>query len=220
MTNTETGEQCWGTGCIDDEDELPGGSGSDKPGPSGPSSLANITVENCSSVASQRISFAVSWLQNNMAAIDETMRQSGVLMSWPGNSRENFEDKLHKSLKFECINQKNKCAGLWGRVVPILHQKRVALCTDTIDASAGYVPSRMDELYIHVIGHEIAHLVRLNDHAGNCGFSAAVGFAAEYGFRGDPYQGDSTGPCAAPSSFDLSDKLNSGNMDKPIVSSK
>jgi hypothetical protein len=105
MTNTESGEQCWGTGCIDPGNQtLPGGSGSDKPGSGSPYLLPNIDVENCSDTAARRISFAVSWLQDNLNTIDATMEASNVLMSWPGNSRQNFEDKLHKDLKFECIN--------------------------------------------------------------------------------------------------------------------
>jgi hypothetical protein len=221
MTNTETGEQCWGTGCIDAGNQtLPGGSGSDKPGSSGLYLLSNIDVENCSDAASQRISSAVAWLQDNLPAIDATMSQSNVLMDWPGNSRKNFEDKLHKDLKFECINQKNKCERLWGRTVPILHQQRVALCTDSIDEAAGTDPLDRDALYIHVISHEIGHFVRLNGHASNCSFSDAVGFAAEYAFRGIPYQPGTRGPCSSPSGFDIADKLNSGNMEKPLVSSK
>jgi predicted Zn-dependent protease len=63
----------------------------------------------------------------------------------------------------------------------------VALCTDNIDGAAGPISSNRDALYIHVISHEIGHLVRLNGHASNCSFSDALGFAAEYAFRGIPY---------------------------------
>ena len=217
-TDLETGEQCWGTGCIDAGDqELPGGSGSNDPGSSGPILLSNITTEDCSDAAARRISNSVAWLQNNMSAIDATMQGSNILMFWPGNSRENFEEKLHKDLEFACINGKNKCDRLWGRTVPVIHQKRVALCTNSIDDGAGHNAARMDQLYIHVIAHEIGHLVRLNGHAGNCGFSYALGYAAEYGFRGIPYQAASTGPCRDPFGFDIDDKLSSGNMDKPLT---
>ena len=217
-TDLETGEQCWGTGCINAGDqEVPGGSGSNDSGPAGPVLLSNITTKDCSDTTSQRISKSVAWLQNNMSAIDATMRGSNILMFWPDNSRENFEDKLQKDLKFVCINQKNKCNSLWGRTVPVLHQKRVALCTDSIDDSAGHSAARMDQLYIQVIAHEIGHLVRLNGHAGDCSFSYAVGFAAEYGFRGIPYSAGHLGPCSDPYGFDLEDKLTSGNMDKPLL---
>lgn len=225
MTDLETGETCWGTECGDPE---PGEITTDRSTPA-VDPLSKVTTEDCSSADAQRIGFAVKWLQDNMHLIDAKMQQSTVLMSWPGNSRENFEDKLHKDLKFVCINQKNKCSGLFGIVYPVFAQQRVNLCTATINDAADNDPAEMDALYIHTVGHEVGHLVRLNTHGKDCverftdpSFSGAVGFAAEYAFRGTPYDPKIyTNGCpgqAALEPFSLEDKLN--NMEKPVQAEK
>lgn len=225
MTDLETGDKCVGTECFGTE---PGEIGTDR-APPADNSLSEVTTEDCSSADAQRIGFAVKWLQDNLPLIDAKMAESVILQSWPGNSRENFADKLDKRLKFVCISQKNKCSGLFGITYPVFAQKRVNLCTSTINDAADHDPYTMDALYIHTVSHEIGHLIRLNAHGNDCvkrftepTFSDALGFAAEYAFRGIPYDpAVYTKGCpgqSAPERFDLSDKLN--NMEQPIQSEK
>jgi hypothetical protein len=184
----------------------------------------NVTTEDCSVADSRRIGDAVTWLKNNIPAITHKMLESPDLMSWPGNTRENFEEKLDKDLKFYCISQKNKCDDLFGIVHPVVAQKRINLCSAQINESGGSDSAAIDALYVGVVAHEIGHLIRLNTHPGGCvtrftdgSFSDALGFAAEYAFRGIPYDPKAyAGGCPGldPQPFSWEDKLN--NMEQPI----
>lgn len=213
LTNQETGETCWGAGC------LPGGenpSGSAGNAPSASALPSNVTTEDCTGADTQRIGDAIIWLKNNLPLIDAKMAQSSHLMSWPGNSRENFQEKLDKPLKFVCINQKNKCDDLYGIVYPVFAQKRVNLCTTNINDDANGSAHASSALYIQTISHEIGHLIRLNAHGSDCwkryeepGFSHAVGFAAEYAFRNIPYDPAvyTAGCSSAPQPVVITDKF-------------
>ena len=223
LIDQSTGEGCWGVDCME-------GSDGDLPGPSGgngqtPASLPpNVTTEDCSSVDSQRIGDAVTWLKNNIPAITSKMTESPYLMSWPGNTRENFEEKLDKPLKFHCISGKAKCDDLLGITYPVFAQSRVNLCSAEINASRSGNTVGTAALYAHVVAHEIGHLIRLNTHKTGCvarytdgTFSDALGFAAEYAYLGQPYDPaayDGNCPGLTPEPFDLQDKLN--NMERPV----
>ena len=202
MTDQGTGERCLGTGCMEDGDDLPIQT-DPSTGPPPVYLPPNVTTEGCSSADSRRIGDAVTWLKNNIPAISAKMAESSYLMSWPGNTREKFEEKLDKDLEFHCISQKNKCDDLLGVTYPVFAQQRVNLCSAEIDASGGGDAAKTDGLYIQVVAHEIGHLIRINTHQGGCitrftdgSFSDALGFAAEYAFRGEPYTPRTTPPAA------------------------
>jgi len=193
MTDQATGERCVGIDCADKAPPV-----ADKnPVPVTPSYVlpSNVTTEGCSSTDSKRIGQAVEWLQDNLTSIGAKMLESSpYLMYWPGNSRENFREKLDKDLKFVCINEKDKCNRLWGITYPIVAQQRINLCTTNLNQAGGGDAVKTDSLYVHVVAHEIGHLVRLNAHSSSCvkrytegTFSDALGFAAEYAFLGIPY---------------------------------
>jgi hypothetical protein len=91
------------------------------------------------------------------------------LMDWPGGSRSKFAKKLRSRLKIRCIDSKSKCdptgkKTLRGRVVPILAQRRIALCTNNIASTSSKTGESEIALYIGVLAHEVAHLVRVNSH--------------------------------------------------------
>ena len=146
----------------------------------------NLEVKDCSSSAAKKIDAAVTWLRDNITKVDQKMGKNN-LMDWPGKSRKKFLRKLDKKLKFVCRDERNVCTKKkWvGHVVPILHQKRVALCTNLLSSQADYV---------RVIAHEISHLVRLNKHRRKCEdkykkprFSQSLGMAASHAYKGTNY---------------------------------
>ena len=224
MEDLNTGDKCQGIDCVGWNPPPATGSG-------GYTLPNNVTTEDCSSADSERIGRSVEWLQDHLSLIDDKMAESIYLVSWPGNSRENFKEKLDKDLKFVCINQKDKCNRLVGKVYPVFAQKRVNLCTTAINQAANGV--QRDASYVGIIAHEIGHLVRLNNHTPfsystcearftNGSFSDAVGFAAEYAFRGVPYDPvslieDNCRP-PQPEPFDWTRKPE--NMEPPILSEK
>jgi hypothetical protein len=189
MENQETGEKCWGSDCLD-----PNGNGSSGGSPW----LANVQVHDCNDLEEEKIVVGVRWLQDNLAAIDAQMGRNG-LMSWPSNSRANFQDKLDKQLKFYCINDKNKCEDgrLRGIVHPVVAQQRINLCTENMRNDADARGISRQSYYIHLIAHEIGHLVRINTHRSDCRerftnprFSQALGLAAESAHRGVSYNAE------------------------------
>jgi hypothetical protein len=188
IENQDTGEQCWGSGCWD------GGGGG---GSAGGSStwLSNVEVHDCNDLETEKIEVGVRWLQDNLALIDAQMGRNG-LIDWPGNSRANFEEKLAKQLKFYCINDKKKCedGSLRGIVHPVVAQKRINLCTQNMRDDADARGISRQSYYIHLIAHEVGHLVRINTHRSGCSerftdprFSGALGLAAEVAHRGVDY---------------------------------
>ncbi len=192
IENQETGEQCWGQDCSD----MTGGTQSSSGG-GGYATLPNVRIYDCNDGETEKIDQSVRWLQQNMAAIDGQMGRNG-LMDWPGNSRENFSDKLSEELKFYCINQKNKCTRerdtLLGKVYVGVAQKRVNLCTENIREVADTLGVDRQSLYTAVVAHELGHLVRLNAHRASCEdsftrprFSQALGLAVEAAYRGLDY---------------------------------
>jgi hypothetical protein len=207
---------------MESDEKLPGTSGT----PSGGSDFPfNVRADDCSVADDGRIRFAVAWLQDNVPLITAKMMESTHLMSWPGNSRENFEQKLNRDLKFVCISQKDKCEDLWGIVYPVVAQGRINLCSAQIRQAAGSDPVKLDALFIHVVAHEIGHLVRLNAHKNDCeerytdpGFSYAVGLAAEYAFLDEPYDPSRYTAGCRPPPFDWTRKVE--NMEKPLQSQK
>ena len=195
IENLETGERCWGGDCSD---MTGGGSPGSGGGSTASSGLANVETYDCTASETADIELAVAWLSENLSSIDAQMGRNS-LMDWPGNSRENFEDKLSKRLKFYCINDKDKCGdgGLKGIVHPVVAQKRINLCAQNIrdDASARGISRQAH--YVHTIAHEIGHLVRINAHRSSCReefndprFSTAIGVAAEAAHRGVTYDAD------------------------------
>ncbi|MCI0506157.1 MAG: hypothetical protein L0Z73_08605 [Gammaproteobacteria bacterium] len=185
-SNPETGEKCQGLECVGIETSS-NNSGDSK------LRLSNVDVESCNELEENKIHFAVDWLQKNLPAIDAQMGRNG-LISWPDNSRENFADKLRKDLKFVCISEKNKCDDLLGIVYPVVAQKRINLCTSSIRDNAAKRGINNKTLYVHVVAHEVGHLVRLNKHRNNCAerytnprFSQSLGLAAESAYLGVTY---------------------------------
>jgi hypothetical protein len=198
IENQETGEQCWGGDCSHMSDRgSPSGSGSTW-------SLANVETHDCSASETEKIHVGVGWLQDNLPAIDQQMGRNG-LMDWPGNSRENFEDKLHKELKFYCINEKKKCdKGIGGVTYPVAAQKRINLCTENIVDRVSEVITEQSS-YIRTIAHEIGHLVRWNSHRSDCSFSMSLGLAAQVAHLGVDYDADDFGGgwCPSPPSTSM-----------------
>ncbi len=200
-SNPKTGEKCQGLDCV-------------SPKKSGNSSVRIGTVQtiDCNELEENKIHSAVNWLKQNLSALDQQMGKN-KLVEWPGNSRKKFKKKLGKKLKFVCISQKKKCGKLLGIVYPVVAQKRINLCTNSIrDYADGWAIPR-GAAYAHVIAHEIAHLVRLNAHRNQCRdkyvkprFSRTLGLAAEYAFRGMTYQAsdfDSACPSSKAASMDI-----------------
>jgi hypothetical protein len=225
MTDGDTGETCWGAACFEiAEPDLP----EPEPAPDAVRLPANVSTENCSRRDSERIGFAVQWLQGNLPLIDQRMLESPELMFWPGDSRRKFEEKLHQELKFVCIDDKNKCGGLFGITHPVFAQRRINLCTENINRAGKGQSMQTDALYVHLVGHEIGHLVRLNSHSGGCiarytdgSFSDALGLAAEYAFLGqtyDPRDHADVCPRLDASAFGLEGKPDS--MDRPVQAQK
>jgi len=187
-TNIETDERCTGLECPGLEDiEIP-----DRP-PSSTVWVANVETYGCNDLERNKIHIAVDWLSHHMNAIGGQLGRNGLL-DWPGNSRENFEEKLEKKLKFHCINEKDKCNGLLGIVYPVVAQKRVNICANSIRDQADRLNIPRKALYVHVVAHEIGHLVHLNSHRSACDdyysnprFSQSLGLAAEFAYRGLTY---------------------------------
>lgn len=186
--NPETGETCVGLDCTDLGDvDIP-----DTPD-TGLIRVSTVETYDCSDLETNKIHFAVDWLKTNLSGLDERMGSNG-LMAWPGNSRNKFADKLEKELKFYCISGKDKCDDLLGIVYPVLAQKRINLCTNSIRDDADGRDILRKASYVHVIAHETGHLIRFNEHRNNCidlysnpRFSQSVGLAAEYAYRGLTY---------------------------------
>ena len=178
-------------------------------------SAANATEyvwKDCGSADRTKIRAAVKWLKTNLSKIDDNMGKRG-LMSWPGKSRDKFIKKLDKKLSIRCRSAASKmCApkevgtGVFrttrGRVIPILHQRRIDLCLDNIAKSGD--SAREDTAYLtSVIAHEIAHLIRLNTHRTTCvkkyekpRFSQSVGLATFHAYMQTRYQStDYTSRC-------------------------
>lgn len=155
----------------------------------------DLSFTDCSVTARRNATLAVVWLQNSLHRVDAQMGENN-LEDWPGNSRSRFRSKLRKRLRIRCISSRRRCEArngrfLRGRVVPILHQRRIALCVNNFDKS-----SRGRELadFIMVIAHEVGHLVRFNGHRRTCSdryyrprFSQSVGLAAKHAALGTTY---------------------------------
>lgn len=154
-----------------------------------------LVFKRCNAKEKKKIKKAVRWLRNNFGKISRQMGKNG-LMDWPGKSKKKLKKKLtRKKIKFRCIGDKKRCqpkkkkngyyGQLKGRAVPILHQRRVALCTNALQGRGEYAA---------VIMHELAHLVRINAHRSKCKkrcrkprFSESVEQATFAAYTGDPY---------------------------------
>lgn len=189
MENPQTGETCRGADCANMGGTSSPGSGTGSSG-GDPWRLANVETYDCTGQETEKIHIGVEWLQDNLPAIDRQMGRNG-LMDWPGNSRENFEQKLSKQLKFHCINDKKKCdKGIGGITYPVVAQQRINICTDNIADGHFRQVTTEQSSYIGTIAHEIGHLVRWNGHSSDCGFSMSLGFAAEVAHLGVDYDAD------------------------------
>lgn len=175
-------------------------------------SATEYVWKDCGSADRAKIRAAVKWLKTNVSKIDNKMGKRG-LMSWPGKSRDKFIKKLDKKLKIRCRPANSKMCtpkevgtGVFrttrGRVIPILHQRRIDLCLDNIANSGD--SAEEDAAYLaSVIAHEIAHLIRLNAHRTSCvkkyekpRFSQSVGLATFHAYMGTRYQSaDYTSRC-------------------------
>ena len=158
----------------------------------------------CSSSDRRQIKASIRWLKSNMNKLDAKMGKNG-LKDWPGWSRKKFIKKLDKKLKIRCRRSDSKMCTpkqvsenltqtTRGRVIPILHQRRIDLCLDNIENSGK--STQEDQAHLtSVIAHEIAHLVRLNAHRTNCvkkykkpRFSQSVGLATFHAYMGTRYR--------------------------------
>ncbi len=151
-----------------------------------PAVAGKLRIKDCSANERASIVDAYAWLRNNVSKIDRQMGRNG-LMDWPGKSRKKFMKKLKKDQKIVCINEKRKCqrAKMMARSIPILHQKRIALCANLFSEQADYVSA---------LAHEIGHLIRVNVHRTHCvrlyqrpRFSQSLGLAAFHAFEGTDY---------------------------------
>jgi hypothetical protein len=221
MENPQTGETCRGADCADMGGTSSPGSGTGSSG-GDPWRLDNVETYDCTAQETEKIHIGVGWLQDNLPAIDRQMGRN-ELMEWPGNSRENFEDKLYKRLKFYCINDKNKCdKGIGGIVYPVVAQQRINLCTDNLEATVRRV-STEQSYYVGALAHEIGHLVRINSHRADCRerytnprFSMALGLAAEVAHLGVDYDPDDfLGLCPTASMPDAEDIIEMKQEQKP-----
>jgi len=234
-SNLDTGEQCWGAGCIETDKDLPTNSGSSSGSNSAGGFLpGNITTPDCSDSDRDKIAAAVTWLEHNVALIDAKMEESDHLMFWPRNSRENFREKFDQTLKIVCINQKNKCdpdplGRRLGISYPGVAQSRINLCTDNIRAVATDDGVPNEAIFARTIAHEVGHLIRINAHRSDCvrtfeepRFSRSLGFAAQYAYLGVPYDPkEYTSRCPEPTAvapFDWTRK--SENMEVPLEAQK
>jgi hypothetical protein len=219
-SNLDTGEKCQGLDCA-------GLGGTQVPDGAGESTirLSNVETENCNDLEINKIHFAVDWLQRNQSAVNQQMGTNG-LRDWPGNSRENFHDKLRKDLKFVCISEKKKCGKLLGVVYPVVAQKRVNLCTNSIRDLADALGISRKVLYVHVVAHEVGHLVHINEHRSQCverytnpRFSQSLGLAAHSAYLGIDYKAsDWEWACSSPHSYwDWEDIIENKKQPPPIV---
>ena len=151
----------------------------------------DLEYKNCSSADKIAIRDAVVWLKNNMSKLDAKMGKN-KLMNWPGKSRNKFDKKLDKKLKFVCKNDSKKCQPnedgtvLFGQVVPVFKQRTIQLCTQNFSGHQHH--------FVGTIAHEIAHLIRLNAHRLKCKdkytkprFSQSVGLAAKHAYKNTAY---------------------------------
>ncbi len=158
-----------------------------------PAAAQNLQLISCDNTDKKTIKAAVSWILGNMSRIDAKMGKRG-LMDWPGKSRTKFVKKLkEKKLKIRCDTEKKKCQkqskqryALYAEDTPVLHQKRVTLCTNYYKGDV--------EQTAATIAHEVAHLIRLNAHRTKCKnkcqkprFSQSVGEAVWHAARGTNY---------------------------------
>jgi len=170
----------------------------------GSANATEYVWKDCNSSDKSKIKTSVNWLKSNMSKIDAKMGKNG-LKDWPGKSRKKFVKKLDKKLKIRCRRSDSKMCTpkqvstnvtrtTRGRVIPILHQRRIDLCLDNIENSGDN--AQEDQAYLtSVIAHEIAHLVRLNAHRTNCvkkyekpRFSQSVGLATFHAYMGTRYR--------------------------------
>jgi len=160
--------------------------------------------KDCNSSQKNQIKAAVKWLKNNISKIDAKMGKNG-LKKWPGKSRSKWKAKLDKKLKIRCRKADSRMCkpkevgdGLFrttrGKVIPILHQRRIDLCMENIKNS-GVNATEDAAALASVIAHEIAHLVRLNAHRTKCKkkyekprFSQSVGLAVYHGYMKTTYK--------------------------------
>lgn len=166
----------------------------------------------CSPSDQTKIRAAVTWLKRNVGKIDDKMGRGG-LMKWPGKSRKKFIKKLDKTLKIRCRSAKSKMCTpkevdenthrtTRGRVIPIVHQRRIDLCLNHI-ADSGVTDEEDAAHLTSVIAHEIAHLIRLNAHRKSCikkyekpKFSQSVGLATFHAYMKTRYRSsDYTSRC-------------------------
>ena len=223
----DTGAGCVGTGCID-WDGTSSNTQTSNGTSAGSSTLpGGVSAEDCSATNTRRIGDAVRWLRGNLAAVTAELNRAEHLMSWPGNSRENFEEKLDGELNFYCIDHKNKCddGNLRGIVYPVVAAKRINLCAaNMVSHATSDATSTIDSRFVGTIAHEIGHLVRANAHRDACSdryyrprFSQAVGLAAEHAFLGVAYESTSYAlRCpGATTSGTTTDSIHGPNFNKP-----
>jgi hypothetical protein len=156
-----------------------------------------LSFKGCTASHERNIKAALGWVVDHYGDISKNMGKRGLL-AWPGKSKAKLKKKLaKKNLKFSCIQDKKRCKAtkkgqLRGRTVPILHQRRIALCMNVLGDQADLAS---------VIVHEAAHLVRLNAHRTKCAerckrprFSESAEQATLWAHTGTPYDGAA---CAA-----------------------
>lgn len=148
----------------------------------------DLKFKDCSQAEQAKITRAFQWLIDNLDKVDAKMGRNG-LMDWPAGSRQKFAKKLTKRTQVRCINDKKVCqkAKIYGRSVPVLHQKRVDLCTRLFKDDVDYTTT---------IAHELSHLVRMNAHRKKCEdmylkprFSQSVDLAVWAAMSGREYDG-------------------------------
>ena len=124
----------------------------------------NLKFKKCKKADEAQIEKAWQWVIDHVDDIAAKMGKDG-LSKMSAKQKARYKKKLEKKTNVRCIDDKKSCKNskVDGYAIPILHQKKIHLCTKELNA-------RRDPMreYVIVIAHELAHLVKIQAHRTNC----------------------------------------------------